>query len=220
MSDPSSTLPRFGRTIAPPGKRGLRVVRECSPLELRARLALLAAPDGVLTEGALSKALGRTSRPLRDALLGKLAAEGIVSLEPARRGRRVRLVAPERAITGDLRAPARGRFSGAVVNALLSRLTVTREDAAVPLSERVVAAHDALARDKGGTVELTALRASLPDVDGAELDRVLIELDRGGVLALGRPVDLAALDERARAASRRRSSRRWSMASRRTCDAL
>lgn len=176
------------------------MVRECSALELRARLALLAAPDGVVTEAALTKALGKTTRPTRDALLATLVADGVVAVEPARRGRRLRLVDRARALTGDLRAPARARFTGAIVNALLARLSPCETPPAA-LRERVVAAHDSLAQERGGTVELAALRASLPDVAAAQLDRALVDLDRAGVMTLGRPVDLAALDERARAAA-------------------
>ena len=57
---------------------------ECLALELRARLALLSAPDGVMNEGTLAKALGKTTRTERDILLARLGPPRLVLVEPAR----------------------------------------------------------------------------------------------------------------------------------------
>jgi hypothetical protein len=92
--------------------------------------------------------------------------------------------------------------SGALVNVLLERLAgVEASAAATGLCGRVLAAHAALAKGPGGTVSLLALRQALGDVPALALERALRDLDRDGVLALGRALDLALLDPAARRAA-------------------
>jgi hypothetical protein len=176
------------------------VEQEWSALELRARLALAVAPNLTLAEGALTKALGRVSKTEREALLAKLESAKAVTIEAARRGRRIRLTDAALRDFAHARVPARARFTGAVVNALVARLAPPAPPKP-PLRERILTAHAALGRGPGGTAELASLREALDGADRADVDRTLLDLEREGVIALGRVVDLGALDDRTRAAA-------------------
>ncbi len=170
-----------------------------STLELKTRVALASSPQRSLPEGALAKALGRVAKPVRDELLASMSRAGTIVLEPARRGRRVRLT-DAGLILGALRVPGRARLSGALVNVLLERLSAL-ETPDSGLRERVLATQAALASGPGGTVPLLALRRALGDVPPRALDDILRLLDREGVLALGRALDLSTLDPETRGAA-------------------
>ncbi|HZV01984.1 MAG TPA: hypothetical protein VFF73_35075, partial [Planctomycetota bacterium] len=72
----------------------------------------------------------------------------------------------------------------------------------LPLTrEKILAAHAQLARGPGGTVELAALREALPGSREDELETILVQLDREGIVRLTPAVDLALLDERLKSAA-------------------
>lgn len=167
-------------------------------LELKARLALLAAPSQALSESALAKLIGNPKKAIRDQALAALAANGHIIIEAGRRGRRVRLTETGARLAG-MRVPPRARFTGATVNALLALLGPAITEA--PLRDRVLEAHARLAAGPSRMVGLRALRDALASVPASDLEATLRTLESEGVLALGRALDLAALDDETRAAA-------------------
>ena len=119
---------------------------------------------------------------------------------------RVRLLRPFR------NRPGRARFSGKQLNLLLEALAGTVEeprDVSPPSSAesaldpelQVLEVHRQCARGPTSTSTVPELRAALPGMRRAVFEGTLRNLDRRGVLHLGRAVDLLDLTPEAHAAA-------------------